>query len=150
MSQREAIRMSDEELARFLDEERVVSCASIGPDGWPHVMPLWYVVRGEELWTWTYGASQKVRNLERDPRATLLLEAGDRYEELRGAMFRTHAIFERDGASVAALGVALYTRYRGRVSDAVRESVERQARKRIGIGFALSSPATWDHRKLAT
>jgi Pyridoxamine 5'-phosphate oxidase len=150
MNRRDAIRMSDEELAAFLEEERVVSCASIGPDGWPHVMPLWYIVRDDRIWIWTYAASQKVRNLERDPRATLLVETGDRYEELRGAMFRSHAIFERDVASVATLGLALYTRYHDEVSDAVRESVERQARKRVGIGFALSSPATWDHRKLTT
>ena len=72
MSRRGEIAMSDAELGAFLDEQRVVICATIGRDGWPHLMPLWYVVRDGALWVWTYAASQKVRNLERDPRATLL------------------------------------------------------------------------------
>ncbi len=79
--------MSPEGLAAFLDEERTVTCATFGPRGFPHLMPLWYVVRDGDVWAWTYAKSQKVRNLERDPRATLQVEAGERYEELRGAMF---------------------------------------------------------------
>ena len=61
--------MSNDEVLRFLEEERIVTCASFGPRGWPHLMPLWYVVRDGRLWAWTYGKSQKVKNLERDPRA---------------------------------------------------------------------------------
>ena len=69
--------MSEQEAAAFLAEERKVTCATVGPRGWPHLMPLWYVLRephrrgadggGPRLWAWTYAASQKVRNLERDP-----------------------------------------------------------------------------------
>ena len=84
------IRMSDSEVAEFLASERVLTCATAGPRGWPHLMPLWYVLReppdegpGPRLWAWTYAASQKVRNIERDPRATLLIEAGEAYAELR-------------------------------------------------------------------
>src|ERR1700751_4331594 len=74
MSRREQIKMSAAEVAAFLAHERVVACASVGAHGWPHVMPLWYVLRGHSagepgprIWSWTYAASQKVRNLERDP-----------------------------------------------------------------------------------
>ena len=83
MSRRDAIRMSADEVRGFLDEERTVVCATNGRAGWPHLMPLWYVVRqtgpdgGDELWAWTFAKSQKVRNLERDARATLQVEAGD-------------------------------------------------------------------------
>src|SRR5438094_3085312 len=69
--------MSEAELARFLGEERVVTCASIGPNGRPHLMPLWYVVDDGVVTAWTYAKSQKVRNLERKPQATLQVEAGD-------------------------------------------------------------------------
>src|SRR5439155_92711 len=78
--------MSEAELMRFLGEERVVTCASIGPNGRPHLMPLWYVVDDGVVTAWTYAKSQKVRNLERKPQATLQVEAGDAYAELRGAM----------------------------------------------------------------
>ena len=76
MSRRDQIRMTDDEVGAFLDEERTVICATNGRDGWPHLMPLWYVVRDGRLWSWTYAKSQKTRNLERDPRATLLVESG--------------------------------------------------------------------------
>ena len=83
---RDAIVMSDGELAAFLETERTVVCATNGPRGWPHLMPLWYVVRDGELWAWTFAKSQKVKNLERDPRATLQVEAGETYDQLRGVM----------------------------------------------------------------
>ena len=149
MNQRDAIRMSEEELEIFLAGQLVVSVATIGGDGWPHVMPLWYVMRGGSLWVWTYAASQKVRNLERDPRATLIVEAGDRYDELRGAMIKARAVIERDPALVSALGLAIYARYHDEVSHELGQTVARQASKRVGIGFVEQSRATWDHRKLA-
>jgi nitroimidazol reductase NimA-like FMN-containing flavoprotein (pyridoxamine 5'-phosphate oxidase superfamily) len=83
-SRRDQIKLTAEEQAELLDTERVVIVSSIGPRGWPHSMPLWYVVRGGEIWVWTYAKSQKVKNLERDPRATLLIETGYEYSELRG------------------------------------------------------------------
>ncbi len=75
MSRRDLIRMSEEELAAFLDEQRTVVVATIGRDGWPHLMPLWFTVRDGELWAWTYARSQKVKNLERDDRVTLQVES---------------------------------------------------------------------------
>jgi PPOX class probable F420-dependent enzyme len=149
MSLRDRIRMDEAELASFLEEQRTVVCATNGRDGRPHLMPLWYVVRDGELWSWTYGASQKVRNLERDPRATLLIEAGEAYDELRGVMLTTDAVIERDTAAVEALGRELYARYADAVSDDVLESVAHQARRRVGIRFAQRARASWDHRKLA-
>src|ERR1700722_10168245 len=84
MNRREQIKMSAAEVAAFLAEERTVTCATIGKDGWAHLMPLWYVLRGHSagepgprIWSWTYAASQKVRNIERDSRATLQVEAGE-------------------------------------------------------------------------
>jgi PPOX class probable F420-dependent enzyme len=149
MNVRERIRMSEQELAAFLDEQRTVVCATNGRGGWPHLMPLWYVVRDGALWAWTYGASQKVRNLERDPRVTLLVETGEQYDELRGVMFTTEAEIERDQARVEALGLEIYERYNDEVSDAVRASVAHQASKRVGLRFALRSITSWDHRKLS-
>jgi len=152
VSRRSEIQMSDAEVGAFLREQRLVSVATNGRDGWPHLMPLWYTVRGErDVWVWTYAASQKVRNLERDPRATLSVEAGDRYEELRGVMLRAHAEIERDRDIVQALGSEVYARYLGpgELPPAVAEMIARQAPKRVGIRFAESACASWDHRKLA-
>jgi len=142
--------MTDEEVAAFLDEQRTVVCATNGPRGWPHLMPLWYVTRNGELWSWTYAASQKTRNLERDPRATLQVEAGETYDQLRGVMFECDVTLHRDADAVAALGVEIFTRYGGggEPGEEVRAMVAKQAPKRVALQFHERRRATWDHRKL--
>src|SRR5579884_1682344 len=110
-SRREQIRMSDDELRGFLGEQKVMNCATVGPHGRPHVVPLWYVPDGVQLSGWTYSASQKARNLERDPRATVEVEAGVEYQELRGAMLECDVELVRDNDRVAAFGVTLFARY---------------------------------------
>jgi PPOX class probable F420-dependent enzyme len=142
--------MDDAELGAFLHEQRTLTCATIAPDGTPHVMPLWYVIRERDVWVWTYAASQKVRNLERDPRATLSVEDGERYEDLRGVMLRTVAAIERDPGLVTALGLALYERYfeTDELPQEVRTTIVRQSPKRVAVRFVERSRVTWDHRKL--
>ena len=100
MSRRDQIKLSDAELLELLDGERVAVVSSLGPRGWPHSMPLWFVPREGEVWIWTYAKSQKVRNLERDPRATVLVETGHEYGELRGAMIEAEAEIHRDFETV--------------------------------------------------
>jgi PPOX class probable F420-dependent enzyme len=154
MSRRDKIKMSDEEVSAFLDEQRTVTCATNGKDGFPHLMPLWYVV-GEDgvMQAWTYARSQKVRNLERDPHATLQVEAGEEYQELRGVMFKCDVEIIRETERVAEVGLAIFTRYAGggdpdNLDDAVREMVSKQASKRVALRFTERERATWDHRKL--
>ena len=142
--------MTPDEVRAFLAEERTVVCASNGKDAFPHLMPLWFVVRDDELWAWTFAKSQKVRNLERDPRATLQVEAGSAYHELRGVMLKADVTIHRDTDRVAELGLELFRRYGGggELSDDVRAMVHAQAPKRVALQFTERSRATWDHRKL--
>jgi PPOX class probable F420-dependent enzyme len=151
VSRRDEIRMTDAALAGFLAEQRTLVVATNGRDGWPHLMPLWYTVRDGELWSWTYARSQKVRNLERDPRATLQVESGEQYHELRGVMIRARVEIHRDPRTVAAFGVELFERYTGAspLPQEVRTMVEAQAPKRVALQFAAAAPTvTWDHGKL--
>ena len=150
MSRRDQITMSDGEVLAFLDEERTVVCATNGREGWPHLMPLWYVVRDGTLWSWTYAKSQKVRNLERDAHATLQVEAGVEYQLLRGVMFETDVTIHRETHDVAALGTEIFERYTGgALDDDTRAMIAAQAPKRVGLEFVECSRVTWDHRKLA-
>ncbi|HYY82757.1 MAG TPA: pyridoxamine 5'-phosphate oxidase family protein, partial [Actinomycetes bacterium] len=96
MSRRAEIAMTGEELRRFLAEQTALTCATIGPGGRPHLAPLWYAADGDRLVAWTYAKSQKARDLERDPRATVLVEAGTDYGELRGAQLECDVLLERD------------------------------------------------------
>jgi hypothetical protein len=151
MSRRDQIKMTEEEVADFLQRQRVMVCATNGHDGWPHLMPLWYLVRDGTLWGWTYAKSQKARNMERDARATLEIEEGVAYEELHGVMLRTEVRLHRDLDVVAGIGVALVDRYSGAGPefDPMREFFRSQAPKRVGLEFVETGPrASWDHRKL--
>src|SRR4051794_39075410 len=145
--------MDEAEVLAFLDEERVLTCATFGPHGWPHLMPLWYVVRDGRLWAWTFAKSQKAKNLERDARATLQVEAGrDQYHLLRGVMLETEVAIHRDTGFVCDLGLEIFARYGGTadgdVTPEVRAMVQQQAAKRVGLEFVERRRATWDHRKL--
>jgi len=111
VSRRHQIVMSGEEAAAFLEDGRTVTCATLGRDGWPHLMPLWYVIRDGQLWSWTYAKSQKVANLRRDPRCTLQVETGTEYSELRGVMLACEAVIHDDVETVAPLGAEIAGRY---------------------------------------
>jgi PPOX class probable F420-dependent enzyme len=139
--------MSDEELRAFLADHRVVSVATIGPRGRPHLVPLWYAVDGTTLRGWTYAKSQKAKNLERDPRATLQVEDGELYHELRGVMMECDVSIERDPGEVAKYGLALFERFVP-VDENVTSMVEGQAPKRIGLTFHPTRIVSWDHGKL--
>jgi PPOX class probable F420-dependent enzyme len=151
MSLRAEIQLTPEEQRELLESERVVVVSTLGPRGWPHSMPLWYVVRAGEIWTYTYAKSQKVRNLERDPRATLLVETGHEYGELRGVEIEAEAEIHRELDTVYGLALELTQRYSGGVAsleDDAAEALRSQARKRVAIRFEPRRVATWDHRKL--
>ncbi len=148
MSRRDQIVLADDEVAALLDEERVVTCATLGRDGWPHLMPLWYVVRDGTIWAWTYGKSQKVRNLERDPRITALVETGDTYDQLQGVELVGHATLADDRDTVMAVGRSVWERYTGQWSDDAAGAVAAMGAKRVAIIIDVAKTVSWDHRKL--
>jgi PPOX class probable F420-dependent enzyme len=140
--------MSAEEVRAFLGEQMVMQCATNGPRGLPHMTPLWFVGDAAELRGWTYAKSQKARNLERDPRATLGIEDGVQYHELRGVMFECDVQVERDPVAVEKFGLELFRRYAGDLNDDIRTMVSNQAQKRVALTFVPIRIVSWDHRKL--
>lgn len=154
--------MTPAEQLALLESERVVVCSTIGPRGWPHSMPLWFTLRepeGEvlpdgppkEIWVWTYAKSQKVRNLERDPRATLLIETGVEYVELRGVQIEANAELVRDPDRVFEFAKELTLRYTDGIDSIEGDAaaaLQAQAPKRVAIRFQPVRAASWDHRKL--
>ena len=153
MSRRDQIRMSDAEVLAFLEEERTVVCATNGRRGWPHLMPLWYVLRptgdagAPQVWAWTFAKSQKAKNLERDPRATLQVESGIEYAELRGVMLRCDVEIHRDVEVVTDFAMELVERYAGG-AEGTRDAFAQQPPKRVALEFVERDRVTWDHRKL--
>jgi PPOX class probable F420-dependent enzyme len=150
-SRRDQIKLTEGERDELLATERVVVVSSHGPRGWPHMMPLWYVLRDGEVWVWTYAKSQKVKNLERDPRATLLVETGFEYAELRGVMIEAEAELIRDTDEIVEFGKELTIRYSEGIDSVEGDAAAAliaQAPKRVAIHFHPKRVASWDHRKL--
>ncbi|HLX39630.1 MAG TPA: TIGR03618 family F420-dependent PPOX class oxidoreductase [Ktedonobacteraceae bacterium] len=150
MSRRDLIRMSDEERRAFLEEQRTLQVATINHDGWPHLVAMWYVVMNDQIVFWTYAKSQKAVNLRRDNRLTCLVEAGVRYDELRGVQIKGRADIKDDYETVLQIGEVIYTRYSGgTLDDATRRMITAQAAKRVVVFVEPVEMVSWDHRKLA-
>jgi PPOX class probable F420-dependent enzyme len=142
--------MTEEELAAFLEANMKVQVATIGPDGQPHLTTLFYVLVDGRLFFWTYGRSQKIQNLRRDPRITCLVEDGEGYFELRGATITGKARLLEDYDELVDLGGRVARRMAGGsdLGELGDDIVRGQARKRVGVVVEPDHVATWDHRKM--
>ncbi len=149
MNRRDLIRMNDEEIRAFLEEQRILQVATIDHDGWPHLVAMWYVLINDQIVFWTYAKSQKAVNLRRDPRLTCLVETGERYDELRGVQIKGQAIISDDRETVQRIGEVIYERYTGPLNDSTRQMVVAQAPKRVLVFVKPVEIVSWDHRKLA-
>lgn len=147
---RAAVRMTDEEIEEFLATHDKVQVATIGPDGAPHLTTLFYVLLDGKVAFWTYSSSQKIKNLQRDPRITLLLEDGEDYFELRGVTIRGTAELVTEEDDIRAIGTAVANVMAKGVDlgDLGAQEVERQVKKRWGVVITPSKVASWDHRKM--
>jgi len=148
MNRRDLIRMNDEEIHAFLEEQRILQVATIGKDGWPHLIAMWYVLINDQVVFWTYAKSQKAVNLRRDPRITCLVESGVRYDELRGVQIKGRAIINDDRETVQRIGEVIFERYTGPLNDNTRQLVSAQAPKRVVVFVEPVEIVSWDHRKL--
>jgi PPOX class probable F420-dependent enzyme len=149
-SGRDAVKLTDEELTGFLESNMKVQVATNGPDGHPHLTTLFYVMVEGQMFFWTYGKSQKIQNLRRDPRITCLVEDGTDYFELRGATISGKARLVEDYDQLVDLGgrvarVMAQGQDLGELGDQI---VAQQARKRVGVLVEPEKVASWDHRKM--
>ena len=147
---RRAVAMSDDEVRDFLGANMKVQVASIGRYGMPHLTTLFYVVLDDKICFWTYARSQKVRNLERDPRVSALVETGTEYAELAGVSVQGTAEIVRDPDAIRRIGGAVVSAMSGGadLGDLGRDIVEHQVTKRVGVVITPAKVASWDHAKM--
>jgi len=152
-SRRDAIQMSDAEVAEFLRTHKTIIINSNGPGGYPHPMPMWFSVDDDgQVRMTTFRKSQKVRNIQRDPRVSLLVEAGRVYNELQGVVIYGRARivdeFEEVRRTLRTIGGIA-----GGTDPAMSEAADRiisaTASKRVAILIRPEKTVSWDHRKLA-
>ena len=146
---RDRIRMSEKEVWQFFEEARHLQVATIGWDGSPHLMTLWFAVTDGALVFPSYTKSQKVVNLGRDPRIAVLAEAGDTYAELRGVSINGRAELVDAAPLRIELSQRIYRRYYPDKSEVeLRDMAERGSRKRTMVLVHPERIRSWDHRKM--
>src|SRR3954447_14979034 len=140
--------MSDEEVAGLLAGARTATMASIGPDGQPHLVAMWFSIIDGDICFETKAKSQKAVNLRRDPRISVLVEDGQTYEELRGVSLEGRAEVSEDAELLWRIGVNMFERYYGPYSDEMKPMVEAMLNKRVAVRVKADRKRSWDHRKL--
>ena len=150
MSRREQIKMTPDEVRAYLDAGRVANVATVGPNGRPHLVPVFYILEGDGIATWTYGTSQKVANLRRLAEATVLVETGAEYSELRGVSMECDVRIIEDTEEIVRIGTEMMTRMspNAEVVTAASQFIRAQAAKRVGLVFQPTKVVSWDHSKL--
>lgn len=147
-NQRAQIIMSEDEIAEFVTNSRTGTLATIGADGQPHLVAMWYAVLDGEIWLETKIKSQKAVNLRRDARYTFMIEAGDTYDALRGVSFEGTAEIVEDPDTIFRVGVSVWERYTGPYTEEMKPGVDMMMNKRVGVRLIPSRTRSWDHRKL--
>ncbi|WP_445169579.1 PPOX class F420-dependent oxidoreductase [Mycolicibacterium sp. Dal123E01] len=146
--QRNQIVMSDGEIADFVARSRTGTMATIGVDGQPHLVAMWYGVLDGEIWVETKAKSQKAVNLSRDPRVSFLIEDGMTYDTLRGVSFEGVAEIVDDPDIIFKVGVSVWERYNGPYTDDLKPAVDMMMNKRVAVRIVANRTRSWDHGKL--
>jgi PPOX class probable F420-dependent enzyme len=148
VNQRGQIKMSPEEIADFLAERHTMSLATVGADGRIHLVAMWYGFLEGAVAIETKAKSQKVANLRRDPRITVMVEDGETYDQLRGVELVGTAEIVDDPDRMWELGVSVFERYNAPYTEEMRPFVEIMLRKRVVVKVNVEKTVSWDHRKL--
>lgn len=147
-NQRASITMSDDEIAAFITSSRTATMATIGPNGTPHLVAMWYAVLDGVIWVESKAKAQKVRNLQRDDRLSLMIEDGQTYDTLRGVSLEGKGVIVDDPDELLAVGISVFERYTGPYTEEMRPIVDMMLAKRVAVRLDVERVRSWDHRKL--
>ena len=146
--QRDQIAMTPTEVAAFLAASRTATLATIGPAGLPHLVAMWFALLDGVMWFESKAKAQKVVNLRRDNRMTVLVEDGDTYDTLRGISLEGRGVVLDDPDALWAVGVDIWERYTGPYTPECKPYVEQMLHKRVVVRLDIDRTRSWDHRKL--
>jgi PPOX class probable F420-dependent enzyme len=147
-NQRAQIVMSHDEVVEFLHQQRSATVATLGPQGRPHLVAMWYAVHDGAVWIETKAKSQKVVNLRRDPTMSFLVESGHTYDQLRGVALEGTGEIIEDESVVWDVCVNVFERYNAPYTEELRPFVEVMAKNRVVVRLEVARTRSWDHRKL--
>jgi PPOX class probable F420-dependent enzyme len=147
-NQRAQIEMTHDEIVQFIEESRTATMATIGPNGMPHLVAMWYGVVDQHIWFETKSKSQKVQNLRRDDRIVCMIEDGLTYDTLRGVSLEGRGVIIDDADELFKVGISVSERYNGPYTEEMRPLVEIMLHKRVAVRVDVERTRSWDHRKL--
>jgi PPOX class probable F420-dependent enzyme len=148
VNQRAQIQMTQEEIDAFLHERHTMSMATIGVGGRIDLVAMWYGFVGGDIGFETKTKSQKVQNLRRDDRLTVMVEDGETYDTLRGVEMSGRGEIIEDPEQLFELGVSVFERYQGPYTEEMKPFVEAMLNKRVLVRLHAERVVSWDHRKL--
>lgn len=147
-NQRTQIQMTDDEVAAFIDSSRTATMATVGPTGMPHLVAMWFGVINGQIWFETKAKAQKVKNLQRNPQLSVMIEDGLTYDSLRGVSLEGTGVVVDDPEALWAVGVSVWERYTGPYTDEAKPFVEMMLNKRVAVRLDVDRVRSWDHTKL--
>jgi PPOX class probable F420-dependent enzyme len=147
-NERSRVAMSPDAVDDLLAGASKLHLATINPDGSPHLVTMFYAMHDGRVAFWTYRASQKARNLARDPRVTCLVEDGADYFELRGVQVNGTVEIITEPAGVVGIGRLIAARLPNVGAEILEEYVAHAARKRNAYLVTPVRVTSWDHRRL--
>jgi len=147
-NQRAQIQMADDEIATFIERSRTATMATIGPNGMPHLVAMWYAVIDGQIWFETKARSQKAQNLRRDNRLVCMIEDGVTYDALRGVSLEGRGVIVEDPEEIWKVGVSVFERYTGPYGEDMKPFVEVMLNKRVAVRLDVERVRSWDHHKL--
>ncbi len=148
-NQRAQITMTDEEIDVFIEQSRTATMATVGPNGAPHLVAMWYAWLDGTIWFETKAKAQKVVNLRRDDRLSVMIEDGLTYDQLRGVALEGRGVIVEDPDEIWTMGVNVFERYNGPYTEEMKPFVEIMLAKRVAVKLEIERIRSWDHRKLA-
>lgn len=148
MNRRQLIELTEAERRAFLEASRTITLSTIDPRGFPHSIAMWFVMDGDSVLMTTYGKSQKVRNIERNPKVALLAETGQTYDTLKGVLIRGYAQILRDDELCLQTLKRVHAKMMGAFPEGIDAALRAQASKRIVMRVTPDRISSWDHSKL--
>ncbi len=146
---RDAVKMSDDEIWKFIESQKTIQVATIDKDGTPHVMPLWFAFDDGNIVLETFTKSQKVVNLVRDDRISVLFEDGETYNDLKGVSIKGRAKLIRDHDEVHRLHMAVLVRNQPEIPvEVLEKATASMVSKKTAIVIEPRHFISWDHGKL--
>lgn len=145
------VRMSDEEIWDFVRRSHTGILTTLRRDGVPIALPVWFVCLDRVVYSRTRG--RKLARIRRDPRASFLVETGERWAELKAVCFTGRAdVPELTPEQLAGLEEQLDRKYAPFVTARHAMPEATRAVYRSGFAWVRFMPdervLNWDNARL--